>query len=214
MLLWAYRDKVAIQNCSRYKPKIPITSHRKAMKPLTPAARKKNETISYTCGTSTLGVLLMAQSQQGICAILLGDHEDDLVKELMGRFPGANVQPSESAVSELMQQLVKLIEQPTQLLPLPLDIRGTLFQQRVWALLQQIPVGETRSYTQIAQALGAPKAIRAVAGACAANALALVIPCHRVVRSDGQLAGYRWGLERKKTLLQRERDAGGRNKNP
>lgn len=187
-------------------PKAYAKSHREIMNPLLPTSLKKNEPITYACGTSSLGEFLVAQSQKGICAILLGDNQEELVTELKERFPTAELQPSEENISELLQQLVSLIEQPTQSLQLPLDIRGTLFQQKVWELLQQIPAGETRSYTQIAQALGTPKAIRAVASACAANALAIIIPCHRVVRSDGHLAGYRWGLERKKILLQRERD--------
>lgn len=187
-------------------PKAYAKSHRKTMNPTLPTSLKKNEPITYACGSSSLGVFLVAQSQKGICAILLGDNQDELIMELKGRFPAADLQPSKDDISELLQQLVNLIDQPKQSLQLPLDIRGTLFQQKVWELLQQIPAGETRSYTQIAQALGSSKAIRAVASACAANALAVVIPCHRVVRSDGHLAGYRWGLERKKILLQRERN--------
>lgn len=187
-------------------PKAYAKAHRNQIRPPMTKALKQQESITYTCGTCSLGLFLIARSNKGICAILLGDDQAELVTELGARFPAANLQEREQDGAEFVQQLIRLIEQPTQSISLPLDIRGTLFQQRVWKLLQAIPAGETRSYSEIAQALGTPKAVRAVASACAANALAIVIPCHRVVRSDGNLAGYRWGLERKKSLLQLEAD--------
>ena len=187
-------------------PKAYAKAHRNQIRPSMTKSLKQSEPIAYTCGTSSLGFFLIAQSNKGICAILLGDNQAELIAELTARFPTAHLQENKLDCADSVQQLSELIEQPTQSMSLPLDIRGTLFQQRVWKLLQAIPAGETRSYSEIAQALGTPKAVRAVASACAANALAIVIPCHRVVRSDGNLAGYRWGLERKKCLLQREAD--------
>lgn len=187
-------------------PKAYAKAHRNQTTPTMTKTLKQNEPIIYACGTCSLGFFLIAQSNTGICAILLGDKKTELIAELTARFPAAHLLEHEQDCAKSLQQLIGLIEQPTQSISLPLDIRGTLFQQRVWKLLQAIPAGETRSYSEIAQALGRPKAVRAVASACAANALAIVIPCHRVVRSDGNLAGYRWGLERKKSLLQREAD--------
>jgi AraC family transcriptional regulator, regulatory protein of adaptative response / methylated-DNA-[protein]-cysteine methyltransferase len=187
-------------------PKAYANAHRNQIKPSMTKATQLNEPITYTCGTSSLGKILVALSNKGICAILLGDNKTEVVAELSARFSTADLQERDQEFSELLQQLLGQIEQPSQSFNLPLDIRGTLFQQRVWQSLQEIPAGETRSYSEIALALGTPKAVRAVASACAANALAIVIPCHRVVRSDGNLAGYRWGLERKKRLLQREAD--------
>lgn len=186
-------------------PKAYAKAHRTINEPSMPDSNKTNETINYTCGSSSLGFFLIAQSPQGVCAILLGDNQAALIAELNARFPKAKLQQNDQDFSKSLQQLINMIEQPSQSIHLPLDIRGTLFQQRVWKLLQEIPAGETRTYTEIAQALGSPKAVRAVASACAANALAIAIPCHRVVRSNGSLAGYRWGLERKKSLLQREK---------
>lgn len=174
-----------------------------------PVRQKKipAKNIQFAGGDSSLGKFLLARSEKGICAILLGDDQAELITDLSKRFPGAYLQHSKTGLAEQLQALVELIEHPTQSLQLPLDIRGTLFQQQVWQALQKIPAGETRSYAEIAQAIGAPNAVRAVAGACAANALAIAIPCHRVVRSDGKLSGYRWGSERKKILLQREADS-------
>ncbi|WP_331344594.1 methylated-DNA--[protein]-cysteine S-methyltransferase [Cellvibrio sp. UBA7661] len=191
-------------------PKAYAKAHRHSVDKPMNSSRKYHEIISYCCSQSSLGQLLVARSSKGICAILLGDDRQELIADLSARFPNADLQEQAQDFSDSLDQLVALIEHPVQqqnAAQLPLDIRGTLFQQRVWTLLQEIPAGETRSYTDIAHAMGAPKAVRAVASACAANALAIVIPCHRVVRSDGNLAGYRWGLERKKTLLQREKDS-------
>lgn len=204
--LSSYHLQRQFKSITGLSPKAYAKAHRHKIEPTMSSPAKNSESINYTCGTSSLGLFLVAQSEKGICAILLGDNQPALVAELKSRFPKAKLQQSDQGFSEPLQQLIGLVEHPKQSINLPLDIRGTLFQQRVWKLLQEIPAGETRSYTDIAQALGSPKSVRAVASACAANALAIVIPCHRVVRSDGNLAGYRWGLERKKTLLEREAD--------
>src|SRR5690606_17453196 len=171
--------------------------------------RKRNGftmTIYSMLMNCSLGKLLVAATEKGLCAILIGDDEHLLEADLHRRFPNATIQTDEHFFSPYVPQLIALIEEPNQAINLPLDIRGTLFQEKVWQALRQIPVGETRSYTEIATAIGSPRAVRAVAGACAANALAIAIPCHRVVRNDGNLSGYRWGPERKKILLQREND--------
>lgn len=160
--------------------------------------------IHFAVGDCSLGAILVAQSARGICAILLGDDPDALVRELQDRFPKANLIGGDASYERFIARVVGFVEAPAIGLNLPLDIRGTAFQQRVWQALRAIPVGSTASYTEIAQRIGAPRAVRAVAQACAANALAVAIPCHRVVRNDGALAGYRWGVERKQALLERE----------
>jgi AraC family transcriptional regulator of adaptative response/methylated-DNA-[protein]-cysteine methyltransferase len=161
-------------------------------------------TISYALDKCSLGNVLIAQSEKGICALLLGDDSQSLVDDLHQRFLKATITAGDSKFQHSVKNIVAAIEQPQVAINLPLDIRGTLFQQRVWQALQKIPAGETRSYSEIAEAIGSPKAVRAVAGACAANAIAVIIPCHRVVRNDGNLSGYRWGVERKQQLLQQE----------
>ena len=174
---------------------------------MTPTRYRKGgsrETIRYVLGESSLGTVLVGQSSRGICAILLGDAADTLLAELRGRFPQAELQPGESGFETLIGQVIQLIENPRLGLALPLDIRGTAFQARVWQALREIPPGATLSYAQLAARLDLPKAVRAVAGACAANSLAVAIPCHRIVRSDGELSGYRWGVARKRELLRRE----------
>jgi AraC family transcriptional regulator of adaptative response/methylated-DNA-[protein]-cysteine methyltransferase len=148
----------------------------------------------------------VAQSARGVCAILLGDDPDKLVRDLQDQFPRANLVGADRRFEQLIAHVVGFIEAPALGLDLPLDLRGTAFQERVWQALREIPVGSTASYGQIAQRIGAPKAFRAVAQACGANSLAVAIPCHRVVRSNGDLSGYRWGVERKRQLLERERD--------
>ena len=160
--------------------------------------------IRFAIGRCSLGEILVARSAQGVCAILLGDDADALARDLQDRFPNARLIGGDADFERTVAQVVGLVEQPALGLALPLDVRGTAFQQRVWQALQQIPVGRTASYAEIAQRIGAPQAVRAVAQACAANALAVAIPCHRVVRQDGQLSGYRWGVERKRALLARE----------
>ena len=162
--------------------------------------------IEFAIGQSSLGAILVARSQRGVCAISLGDDPDALLRELQDRFPRAELIGGDAGFERLVAQVVGLIEQPGIGIDLPLDVRGTAFQQRVWDALRKIPAGETASYTQIAQRIGAPKSARAVAQACASNTLAVAIPCHRVVRSDGALSGYRWGVERKRELLARERE--------
>ena len=160
--------------------------------------------IRFAVGQCSLGAILVAQSAKGVCAILLGDDADALVRDLQDRFPRARLLGADADYEQWVAKVVGLVEQPGRGLDLPLDVRGTAFQQRVWSALQQIPVGETASYLDIAERIGAPKAVRAVAQACAANSLAVAIPCHRVVRQDGGLSGYRWGVERKRALLDRE----------
>ena len=174
------------------------------MKPTQYRAGGVDARIEFAIGESSLGAILVARSQRGVCAISLGDDADALLRELQDRFPRAELVGGEAGFERLVAQVVGLIEQPELGIDLPLDVRGTAFQQRVWQALRQIPPGETASYAQIAQRIGSPTSVRAVAGACAANTLAIAIPCHRVVRSDGGLSGYRWGVERKRELLLRE----------
>jgi AraC family transcriptional regulator of adaptative response/methylated-DNA-[protein]-cysteine methyltransferase len=160
--------------------------------------------IRFAIGECSLGAILVAQSNVGICAIALGDDPVALVSDLQDRFPHAELIGGDAAFENLVAQVIGFIEMPGIPLNLPLDIRGTAFQQKVWQALRDIPAGHIVSYTEIAQRIGLPKAIRAVATACAANALAVAIPCHRVVRNDGSLSGYRWGVERKRALLESE----------
>lgn len=166
-----------------------------------------NTEIRFAIGECSLGAILVAQSERGVCAILMGDDPDELARDLQDRFPRANLIGGDDDFEQLVAQVVGFVEAPEIGLDLPLDVRGTAFQQRVWQALREIPPGQTASYTDIANRIGAPKAVRAVAGACAANALAVAIPCHRVVRNDGGLSGYRWGVERKRALLKRESKA-------
>ena len=174
------------------------------MKPTQYRAGGVDARIEFAIGESSLGAILVARRQRGVCAISLGDDADALLRELQDRFPRAELIGGDPSFEALVAQVVGLIEQPNLGIDLPLDVRGTAFQQRVWQALRQIPAGETASYAQIAQRIGSPKSVRAVAHACASNTLAVAIPCHRVVRSDGALSGYRWGVERKRELLSRE----------
>lgn len=160
--------------------------------------------IRFAIGQCSLGAILVAQSQRGICAILLGDDADSLARDLQDQFSKAELIGGDTNFEELVACVVGFIEAPAIGLNLPLDVRGTAFQQRVWQALREIPAGSTVSYGEIAQRIGSPKAVRAVAQACAANHIAVAIPCHRVVRKDGDLSGYRWGVERKRELLSRE----------
>jgi AraC family transcriptional regulator of adaptative response/methylated-DNA-[protein]-cysteine methyltransferase len=160
--------------------------------------------IRFAIGACTLGAILVAATARGVCAILLGDDPEALAHDLERRFPRAQLIGADPAFERLVAQVVGLVEQPRVGTKLPLDIRGTAFQQRVWKALSRIPAGKTASYSEIASRIGAPRSVRAVAQACAANALAVAIPCHRVVRTDGALSGYRWGVERKRALLARE----------
>ncbi|MDF3881094.1 MULTISPECIES: bifunctional DNA-binding transcriptional regulator/O6-methylguanine-DNA methyltransferase Ada [Cupriavidus] len=163
-----------------------------------------NTDIRFAVGECSLGSILVARSERGVCAILLGDDPDALARELQDQFPKANLIGGDAGFEQWIAQVVGLIEAPSLGLDLPLDVRGTAFQERVWQALREIPAGTTASYAEIAARIGAPKAVRAVAQACGANHLAVAIPCHRVVRSDGNLSGYRWGVERKRELLERE----------
>jgi len=158
-------------------------------------------------GGCFLGSILVAQSERGVCAILLGDEPDALLLELQDRFPKAELIGGDAGFETLVAKVVGFVEAPSVGLDLPLDVRGTAFQQRVWRALQAIPAGTTASYAELAAAIGAPRAVRAVAGACAANPIAVAIPCHRVIRKGGGLSGYRWGVERKRALLKREASA-------
>ena len=160
--------------------------------------------IRFAVGEASLGAVLVAATDKGVCAITLGDDPDVLVRDLQDRFPRAEFKGGDAEFERMVAEVVGLVEAPGQRLDLPLDIRGTAFQQKVWAALQAIPPGKTATYTEIARAIGQPTAVRAVAQACGANPLAIAIPCHRVVRSDGDLSGYRWGVERKRKLIDRE----------
>ncbi|MFP0198726.1 bifunctional DNA-binding transcriptional regulator/O6-methylguanine-DNA methyltransferase Ada [Pseudomonas sp. PHC1] len=174
------------------------------MKPGDFRAAGQNNDIRFAVGQCSLGAILVAQSARGICAILLGDDPHQLVCDLQDQFRRANLIGADAEFEQLIARVVGFIEAPAIGLDLPLDVRGTAFQERVWQALREIPVGSTASYADIALRIGSPKAVRAVAQACGANSLAVAIPCHRVVRSDGNLSGYRWGVERKRELLERE----------
>lgn len=165
-----------------------------------------NVTIRFAVGECSLGSILVAQSDRGVCAILLGDQPDLLVRDLEDRFPRATLIGGDEQFESLIATVVGFVERPYLGCNLPLDIRGTAFQQKVWQALRELPPGTTATYTEIARRIGMPSAVRAVASACGANALAVAIPCHRVIRNDGSLSGYRWGIERKRSLLERERD--------
>jgi AraC family transcriptional regulator of adaptative response/methylated-DNA-[protein]-cysteine methyltransferase len=162
------------------------------------------EKLRFAVGQCSLGAILVASSDKGVAAILIGDDPDTLARDLQDRFPHAHLVGGDAAYEKLVAQVVGFVETPSVGLDLPLDIRGTAFQQRVWQALREIPAGKTASYADVAARLGSPKSTRAVAAACAANGLAVAIPCHRVVRRDGGVSGYRWGVERKLALIERE----------
>ena len=162
--------------------------------------------IRFAVGQCSLGAILVAASERGVCAILMGDDPEALVRDLQDRFPKAHLIGGDSGFEQWVAKVVGFVEMPKVGLDLPLDLRGTAFQLRVWQALREIPAGSTASYSQIAVRIGRPASARAVARACAANMLAVAIPCHRVVRSDGKLSGYRWGIERMRALLKREED--------
>ncbi|WP_296002635.1 bifunctional DNA-binding transcriptional regulator/O6-methylguanine-DNA methyltransferase Ada [Rugamonas sp.] len=165
-------------------------------------------TIRFAIAACSLGALLVASTDQGICAILMDDDPEALARDLQDRFPHADLIGAEPEYEQVVARVVGLVEHPERGLDLPLDVRGTAFQQRVWQLLRAIPPGRTISYAELAALAGSPKGARAVAGACAANPVAVAIPCHRVVRNDGALSGYRWGVDRKAALLDREAGKG------
>jgi AraC family transcriptional regulator of adaptative response/methylated-DNA-[protein]-cysteine methyltransferase len=162
------------------------------------------EALRYAMARCSLGAILVASSEKGVVAILIDDDAETLVDDLRDRFPLARLVEGGGRQQAMAKQVATFVEAPTLGLGLPLDVRGTAFQQRVWQALREIPAGRIASYADIASAIGAPKAVRAVAGACANNKLAVAIPCHRVVKSDGSLSGYAWGVERKRMLLDRE----------
>ena len=163
------------------------------------------ETIRFALGQCTLGAILVAESARGLCAIALGDEPEALLHQLQQQFPRAELLGGDAAFERRVARVIGFVEQPALGLNLPLDVRGSAFQQRVWQALRAVPAGTTLSYAELARAIGQPSATRAVARACAANPLAVAIPCHRVVRTDGQLSGYRWGVARKAALQERER---------
>lgn len=182
------------------------------MTPTDYRAGGSNTRIRFAIGQCSLGAILVAASERGVCAILMGDEPDALLRDLQDRFTRATLIGGDADFEQVVASVVGFVEAPGLGLDLPLDVRGTAFQQRVWQALREIPAGETVSYAEIAQRIGAPRAVRAVAGACAANALAVAIPCHRVVRTDGGLSDYRWGVERKRALLEREAQTGAQTR--
>ena len=177
---------------------------------MTPTAYRKGgdgRVLQFATEKCSLGCVLVAATGSGVSAVFLGEKREALLHELKRRFPRATLEPGNKAFARIVAKVVRQIENPNVSLEIPLDIRGTAFQERVWLALTKIPAGETRTYTDIAIALGAAKAVRAVAGACGANPVAVLVPCHRVVAKDGALSGYRWGTERKRALLAEERHA-------
>lgn len=166
--------------------------------------KSPSKSIEVACLTTHLATVLIARSDKGVCSILLGDTAESLYTDLQQRFPNAKLVESNHALAPLLKKVAEFLAKPQAGLDFPLDIQGSDFQKSVWAILQSIPVGQTLSYSEVAKRLNKPKAARAIASACAANPLALVIPCHRVVRADGGLSGYRWGIERKRQLLAQE----------
>jgi AraC family transcriptional regulator of adaptative response/methylated-DNA-[protein]-cysteine methyltransferase len=179
---------------------------------MTPATYRKggkNMNIGYTITNSVLGSVLVAATPRGVSAVYLGDSDSKLVQELQDEYPLAQISPADHSFERWVKEIVHRVEGKPPRVELPLDLQATAFQRRVWQELQQIPRGTTRTYTQVARSLGNPKAVRAVARACATNPVSIVVPCHRVIRQDGSLAGYRWGLTRKEQLLEKERAAAG-----
>jgi AraC family transcriptional regulator, regulatory protein of adaptative response / methylated-DNA-[protein]-cysteine methyltransferase len=169
-----------------------------------PAITRHPAELHYAIGRCSLGSVLVARGERGLCAVLLGDDPESVTCELEKRFPQTTLLRRDQDLAQYLSQVVGLIEAPGRPLDLLLDLRGTTFQQRVWQALREIPAGTTSTYSKLASRIGAPKAVRAVARACATNPLALVAPCHRVIGKDGGLTGYRWGVERKRILLERE----------
>jgi AraC family transcriptional regulator, regulatory protein of adaptative response / methylated-DNA-[protein]-cysteine methyltransferase len=179
---------------------------------MTPATYRKGGhgmKIGYTIAKSPLGKVLVAATERGVSAVYLGDAENAMVAELREEYPRAEIAPATDSFRRWVSEIVQRIEGQQPRMELPLDLQATAFQRRVWQELQRIPRGRTRTYSQVARSLGQPKAVRAVARACATNPVSVVVPCHRVIREDGSMAGYRWGLSRKEQLLAQERAAGG-----
>ncbi len=168
------------------------------------AAAERDLRILFVVANSSLGSVLVASSDRGVCAVMLGDEPRELEQELRQRFPRWHVVAGDEQVEQLASRVVSLVEAPRGVLELPLDLHGTPFQLQVWQALREIPSGATITYAELAERIGAPKSVRAVGSACGSNPVAVVIPCHRVLRADGKLSGYRWGVERKRELLRRE----------
>ncbi len=175
-----------------------------AMTPASFRAKGKGTSMRFAVGDCSLGSILVAATQKGVSAILFGDSPEALVRDLQDRFPKAKLVGGAKDFEPLVAKVIAFVEAPARGFDLPLDVPGTAFQERVWQSLCRIPAGSTVTYSEIARRIGAPSAVRAVAQACAANPIAVAIPCHRVVRNDGALSGYRWGQERKRALLERE----------
>jgi AraC family transcriptional regulator, regulatory protein of adaptative response / methylated-DNA-[protein]-cysteine methyltransferase len=187
-----------------------VYEHSNANLGMTPAAYRKggkNMNIGYAITSSALGPMLVAATSRGVSAVYLGDSETKLVQELKAEYPNAQISRADNSFERWVKEIVHLVDGKPPRVELPLDLQATAFQRRVWQELQQIPRGTTKTYTQVARALGNPKAVRAVARACATNPVSIIVPCHRVIRQDGSLAGYRWGLGRKERLLEKERTA-------
>ena len=190
-----------------YQSTGPFYAQSSEMLGMTPTAFRsggRGAVIRFAVGQCSLGAILVAASERGVCEISLGDDPAALTHELEGRFPQAELAGGDEDFEKVVATVIGLVERPLEGIELPLDVQGTAFQQRVWQLLRDIPCGQTISYAELAQRLGKPNAVRAVASACAANKIALAIPCHRVVRTDGSPSGYRWGVERKEELQKRE----------
>lgn len=181
------------------------STQRLGMTPTRAKGGGTGETIRFAVGESSLGPILVAATEKGVCSIQFDDDPQELVHALERRFPNAELVGDDAQFADVVARVVAFVEAPSGGLDLPLDIRGTAFQERVWSALTTIPLGRTMTYTELANAIGIPTAVRAVASACAANEIAMAIPCHRVIRASGELAGYRWGIERKSTILARER---------
>ncbi|MEJ0094449.1 MAG: methylated-DNA--[protein]-cysteine S-methyltransferase [Methylocella sp.] len=177
------------------------------MKPTSCRAGGANEDIRFAVGECSLGSILVARSERGVCAILVGDAKEELIRELGDYFPRAKLAAADGDFEDLFAKVVGLAETPAVGVDLPLDVRGTAFQQRVWEAVRAIPAGKTASYTEIAKRIGSPKSVRAVANACAANPIAIAIPCHRVIGHNGALSGYGGGVHRKRALLEIESKA-------
>ncbi len=186
----------------------PKTSRKKITRdtPQVDSIDSAEEQIEYMIGLCSYGSILLATSSKGVCAVFLGDHPDALFVELRQQFPEAEFIAGDDKFEQLLVEVINFVESPDKELDLALDIRGSSFQRAVWAALMEIPYGETCTYTELAMRIGSPSAVRAVAQACAANRIAVIIPCHRVVRLDGDLSGYRWGTKRKQRLLEKEQN--------